>query len=286
MCKHVSIKQCFNDIFANNISWTSTADWHFSSDAREQQFRMSPKTKFNNPSATTCCKAQAARKHSKTPKKALRKKTRRDRSRSKWKWARVSQLFLFWSDPTTHNAFSCVFNSNYATIECLEKKSTEFSSHVFQAIKSLACSLRFCMNTYFNNESTCFSLSLSKYVGLAAISQSSFGRHRSRNESPIFWLKTSIRCFCCCFCWSLKAFLKNFTSTSSATASGCVLKAFSYFVACWWLLVLSKKNMKLIVSNFDTHDVIEIDTRWLKIKFNAKALHDHAWHCVYLSVKF
>lgn len=69
--------------------------------------------------------------------------------------------------------------------------------------------------TYFSNDSTCFSLSLNKYVGFAAISQSSLGRHISLKESLILWFASSRFRFCSSLCFSFRAFLKNFISTLS-----------------------------------------------------------------------
>lgn len=75
------------------------------------------------------------------------------------------------------------------------------------------------ISTYFSSDSTCFSLSLKRYVGLAAISHKSFGRHSSLSESLILWLTNSkpflLGSNCCL---SVSDFLNNFKSMRSSSS--------------------------------------------------------------------
>lgn len=84
--------------------------------------------------------------------------------------------------------------------------------------------------THFSSDSTCFSLSLKRYVGFAAISQSNFGRQRSLKESVNFCWTISKAFFCSSLCFSVNAFLKNFISILSAiSASSLCLSDFILF---------------------------------------------------------
>lgn len=105
-----------------------------------------------------------------------------------------------------------IFITRYAILNASRKRN-RWNFHLTYSTKRLKNSLGENF-THFSSDSTCFSLSFSKYVGFAAISHSSFGRHKSLKESLIFWFTTSMFFFCSSLCFfSVNALLKNFTST-------------------------------------------------------------------------
>lgn len=129
----------------------------------------------------------------------------------KWKWAFHSWFLVNWT-------FSSFSFWNAQLLQWLRNSDSSrkeidwiFISRTLKTIKWENIS----PITYFNSESTCFSLSLNKYVGFAAISHSSLGRHSSLKDSLILWLTISMLLFCSSLCFSLKAFLKNFMSILS-----------------------------------------------------------------------